>query len=216
MTKLLRVNVGCGATPTPGYVNFDNSLTVRLARWPAATAALHRLHILRDEQIAFARRARADGIRWANALRLPLADESCEVVYTSHMFEHLPREAAARFLSEARRVLAKGGWIRIVVPDLEGMVTRYVHDRDADQLVESTLLSDPSERNLRGRVRQLVVGDRHHAWMYDARSLVSLLGRAGFVDASAVPPGTTRMPDPGQLELREREGESVFVEAVKG
>jgi hypothetical protein len=28
----LRVNVGCGSSPTPGWVNFDNSLSVRAAR----------------------------------------------------------------------------------------------------------------------------------------------------------------------------------------
>ena len=30
----VRVNVGCGSSPTPGWVNFDNSLSVRAARWP--------------------------------------------------------------------------------------------------------------------------------------------------------------------------------------
>ena len=51
--------------------------------------------------------------------------------------------------------------------------------------------------------------------MYDAASLVRAVEQAGFRDASAVPPGTTRIFEPGALDLREREGESVFVEAVR-
>ena len=31
---LPRVNVGCGRTPTPGWLNFDNSPSVRLAHLP--------------------------------------------------------------------------------------------------------------------------------------------------------------------------------------
>ncbi|HEY6786858.1 MAG TPA: hypothetical protein VI365_06065 [Trebonia sp.] len=29
----IKVNVGCGATPTPGWVNFDNSMSIRMARY---------------------------------------------------------------------------------------------------------------------------------------------------------------------------------------
>ena len=215
MTNLLRVNVGCGATPTPGFTNFDNSLTVRLARRPLLLTALQRLRVVGGEQVAFAREARAGGVRWASAMQLPLADSSCEIVYSSHMFEHLRRDDATRFLAEARRVLTRGAWLRLAVPDLQRMVTRYVESHDADALVGATLLADPSDRGLRGRVRHLMVGNRHHAWMYDAASLVRAVEQAGFRDASAVPPGTTRIPEPGALDLREREGESVFVEAVR-
>jgi len=28
----MRVNIGCGQSPTPGWINFDNSLTVKIAR----------------------------------------------------------------------------------------------------------------------------------------------------------------------------------------
>ena len=30
----VRINVGCGMTPTPGWTNYDNSLSVKLARRP--------------------------------------------------------------------------------------------------------------------------------------------------------------------------------------
>jgi hypothetical protein len=29
---MIRVNIGCGQSPTPSWKNFDNSLTVRIAK----------------------------------------------------------------------------------------------------------------------------------------------------------------------------------------
>lgn len=211
----LRVNVGCGASPTPGWVNLDNSWTVRLARRPLALSLLQRARLVSAEQRAFAQVARERGIAFAEARKLPLADASVEVLYTSHMLEHLSRDEARAFLGEVRRVLQPGGVARVAVPDLALIVRRYRDQGDADRLVESTLLAPEPARGLRGALRSLVVGPRHHAWMYDGPSLVRLLNGEGFFGARIMPAGTTTIPEPGELNLREREEESVYVEARK-
>jgi hypothetical protein len=51
--------------------------------------------------------------------------------------------------------------------------------------------------------------------MYDGASLARLLSEAGFADAAVMPPGKTRIEDPGELDLEERAAESVYVEAVQ-
>lgn len=57
---------------------------------------------------------------------IPLEDASCDVVYHSHVLEHIRRADAARFLVECHRVLKPGGIIRVVVPDLEGICRTYL------------------------------------------------------------------------------------------
>jgi predicted SAM-dependent methyltransferase len=131
------------------------------------------------------------------------------------MLEHLDREEAERFLSEAYRVLVPGGYLRLVVPDLRKLVEEYITDRDADRFVARTLLTRPRARTLRERMRWLVVGDRHHLWMYDGQSLREAVLKAGFRDAWILDAGVTRIPNPGVLDLRERADESVYVEATK-
>ncbi len=64
-------------------------------------------------------------------------------------------------------------------------------------------------------VRRLVSGGRGHHWMYDGPSLRRLVAESGFVDVEIVPAGQTRLADPGDLDLREREIESVYVEATR-
>ncbi len=91
-SRTKRANIGCGLAVTPGWHNFDNSLSVRLARWPRLSRLLAGLGLLGDQQLEFIATARAQDIRWANSVRaIPLPDDSLEVVYTCHMLEHLSR-----------------------------------------------------------------------------------------------------------------------------
>lgn len=131
------------------------------------------------------------------------------------MLEHLDRKSVQRFLSEAYRVLTAGGIIRVCVPDLRQMIARYLHEGDADAFLEETLLVKQPPTGLVERLRYLVVGERHHKWMYDENSLCRLLSDHGFRRPLPMLPGSTTIPTPGELDLYERAKTSVFVEAVK-
>lgn len=211
---LLRINVGCARSPTPGWTNFDNSLSVRLAKLPVVPELLKRLGMLVDAQYEMIEFARKNDIRHADVRRgLPVPDDSVEVLYSSHMVEHLDRSEVERFLRDARRILKPGGIIRLVVPDLRRMAEAYLRGGTADRFVEETRLALKPPRSLAQRLRFLLVGPRHHLWMYDGESLAALLEAHGFRDAAVLPPGQTRIPDPGPLDLAEREWHSVYVEA---
>lgn len=62
--------------------------------------------------------------------RLPLADGTADLVYSSHFLEHIPREQVGPFLQECLRILKGGGVLRLVVPDLENLCRAYLHHRD--------------------------------------------------------------------------------------
>jgi predicted SAM-dependent methyltransferase len=57
---------------------------------------------------------------------LPFVDGSARYIFVSHLLEHLffPRDVKP-FLAEMRRVLAPGGIVRIVVPDVEQCIEAY-------------------------------------------------------------------------------------------
>jgi SAM-dependent methyltransferase len=73
---------------------------------------------------------------------IPLPDESCEVVYHSHVLEHLRREHALPFLRECRRVLKPGCILRIAVPDLEGICRAYLETLDRAERGEPQAAAD--------------------------------------------------------------------------
>jgi len=211
----LGVNVGCGRSPTPGWFNFDNSMAVRLAQAPWLISLCTRIGLIGAETEKFARAALEHGVRFARASELPLPDQSVDVVYSSHMFEHLSRSESRAFLAEALRVLRPLGWIRLAVPDLRRLAEQYVENRDGDAFVDSTYLGATELSGLLSRMRLLLVGHRHHLWMYDVDSLVRVLTNAGFVNVGPVEAGETRLPNQDALDLREREDESIYVEGQK-
>ncbi|MGW8247532.1 MAG: class I SAM-dependent methyltransferase [Acidiferrobacterales bacterium] len=57
---------------------------------------------------------------------LPFENDSFDVVYHSHVLEHLPKDSASIFLRECHRVLRSGGILRVVVPDLRDIAKQYL------------------------------------------------------------------------------------------
>jgi hypothetical protein len=90
------LNLGCGATLHPDWVNFDVA--------PALPGVV-RMDLRRG---------------------LPYPDNSADACYTSHVLEHLDRDQAQRLASEAFRVLKPSGILRVVVPDLEAIARHYL------------------------------------------------------------------------------------------
>jgi predicted SAM-dependent methyltransferase len=214
-TNPRRLNVGCGATPTPGWVNYDNSISTRLAEWPDLTSLLGRLGLLSEQQKKFISAVKQKGIRYADAVkRIPEPDHSVDVLYSCHMLEHLDRREAALFLEEARRVLVKNGIIRIAVPDLKYHINNYLKDQNGDALIENLKIARPRPAGLIEALKHLLIGERDHLWMYDGESLRRLLLKSGFSNPQVLPAGETTIPDPGNLDLAERALESVYVEAI--
>jgi ubiquinone/menaquinone biosynthesis C-methylase UbiE len=163
---------------------------------------------------------------------LPFADGSADAVYASHVLEHLYREQGQQLIRESFRVLAPGGVVRIVVPDLNSIVQEYLGDRPfgelspsnnglspADLFNERLLMRWPSppRHNVVMRVYEAWQDFHSHKWMYDERSLSSLIRSAGFVDvvrrnySESLIPDVSVVEDPSRL----RNGAGVCVEGRK-
>lgn len=63
---------------------------------------------------------------------LPYKNETVTYIYSSHFFEHIPREKVHAFLNECKRILKTGGILRIVVPDLENICREYIKILDSE------------------------------------------------------------------------------------
>ena len=95
------LNLGCGRRRHPGWTNAD---------------------LVPDA---------GDVLRVDLRRPLPFADGTFTAVYASHVLEHLAPADAAGLIREIARVLVSGGIVRIVVPDLEGIVRAYLASLDA-------------------------------------------------------------------------------------
>ncbi len=213
---LNRINIGCGQTPTRGWRNFDNSLSLRFSNIPLLPFIMYRLRIFDSTQYSFIRFARQNCIEYGDATKgLPILSGTIDALYTSHMLEHLDRNGAELFLDEAFRILRFGGIIRIAVPDLKKLIIQYIESDNANTFIEATRLCVPVAKTFLQRLYLLLVGPRNHQWMYDGNSLSAILEKHGFEKVEVMHPGHTRIHEHQPLDLHERLSESVYVEAQK-
>lgn len=120
---------------------------------------------------------------------LPFADGAATHVFVSHLLEHLffPHEAGA-FLAELRRVLAPGGRVRIIVPDVAQLIDAYHRgDRDFFARRARHWAGARGDGPLLAQFLQYAGAGPDPGWLfeahkfgYDADTLAELLRLAGF------------------------------------
>ena len=116
---------------------------------------------------------------------LPLADKSCELVYCSHVLEHLSLDDFAAALANSFKIMAPGAVWRMVLPDLRLEAEKYLADPDAtaaEAFMTATSLGVMHRpRRISDRLRD-ALGHSRHLWMWDYESLAARLEAAGFCE----------------------------------
>jgi len=179
---MMILNLGCG-TKTSGHadvVNVDWSIYLRLRKSRPLSAMLP-LFVVGERRKRFA--ALPDNILVHDLARgIPFASGSVDVVYHSHLLEHLDRDVAHAFLFEVMRVLKPGGLQRIVVPDLEKACRAHIahlaacerdsaqpdlHDQYVAGIIEQSVRRESTgtseQRPLRRFLENLLLGDARRA-----------------------------------------------------
>lgn len=153
-------------------------------------------------------------VRFMNLGRAwPFETGSVDVVYGSHVFEHLNKASAQLFMDESRRVLKPEGVIRLVVPDLHALCDIYLRQfqaRDAGAAEKLLTIMNMHQDGAYGtkhsfveRLIHALQGYPHqHKYMYDQLSLAALLERAGYRFVSAKQYGESELV-PEILEVEE-------------
>ena len=212
----IKINIGCGSSPVNGWINFDNSFSIKLANSPFLYFLIKNLKLINSQQIENIEWIKKNKIFFADATKkIPLKDNSVECVYTSHMVEHLSRSGVILFLKEAHRVLKEDGILRISIPDLRIFTNNYLSEGDANKFMEELFVEAPPITNLKEKLKLFFFGYRHHQWMYDGKSLSLLIQNLGFRNVKVCKKGETSIKNINGLNLYERSEESVYVEGIK-
>ena len=205
---LVVLNLGCGSKTSdlPGVTNIDWNYYLKLGRSRFGREIGYAL--LKGERLDRLKSIPENILVHDLAKGIPAEDRSVDVVYHSHMLEHLDRAVVPHFLREAFRVLKPGGIHRIVVPDLERLANEYLeslrrrtesgdpsgHDKYVEALFEQSVRKvSAGQRSEQRRIVRLaervLVGDARrrgetHQWMYDHVNLAGLLQEAGYEGVS--------------------------------
>ncbi|HIJ84322.1 MAG: hypothetical protein HW380_2677 [Magnetococcales bacterium] len=165
------LHLGCGDLDIPGFINVD------------ARPAPH-VHVAGDC---------TDLSRFA--------DGSVDLVYGSHVLEHIPNAKIAATLWEWRRVLKPGGILRLSVPDFRQIIELYILSGHDAATIQAPLFGQQDYR------------ENVHLAAYDETWLRKLLQEAGFEKIRLWSPGdgpAPRIPDCSCLEIA-CAGKKVFI-----
>ncbi|MDB5249623.1 MAG: uncharacterized protein JWQ40_4017 [Segetibacter sp.] len=198
------LNLGCGTKVSehPNVVNIDWSIYLRVKKNPVLRRVAPLL--INGERLNGFKTIPANILVHNLAKGIPFPADSVDVVYHSHLLEHLDRDIAKHFLLEIKRVLRPGGILRIVVPDFERFAKDYVHHLSVcendkgeagkhDEYI-SAMISQCVRREAHGTSHQkpfrrfienTLLGDARrrgetHQWMYDRINLSWLLIGLGY------------------------------------
>lgn len=190
------VQYGCGCSAPSSWRNFDASPTLRFERLPLIGRLYTRNAVRFPENVEY-----GDIVKG-----LPVHDDSGKAVYCSHVLEHLSLEDFRTALVNTHRILEKGGIFRLVVPDLEYYVKTYCSDSSQEAAIsfmkETCLGMETRSRSLKGFIFQWLQNSQH-LWMWDFKSMVAELDKAGFVEIRRA-----RLGDSSEPMFKEVEHES--------
>lgn len=239
--KLL--NLGCGTKTSPKAINIDWSIYLSIKKnWLFRSCAPLFLNNERRMKLR-----NLDDTILVHDIRkgLPFDNQSVDVVYHSHILEHVDRELVETFLKEIQRVLVPGGIHRMAVPDMEHLCKTYLKhvtliERNASLMADhdqyiSVIIEQMVRKKAYGTSQQPLVlrwlenallGDARkrgetHQWMYDRFNLPHLLERNGFKNIEVLGFNKSSIPNWKSFGLETREDgseykpHSLYVEAMK-
>ena len=89
--------MAAGKTPTNGFINYDNSISLKMIPFLRLVKLLNKLSVINEEQLSFIEFCKKIKFIIQMPLKIPLDRSSADVVYASHMLEHLDRDEVKDF-----------------------------------------------------------------------------------------------------------------------
>lgn len=124
--------------------------------------------------------------RWG-AVPIPLPDESIELVYASHVLEHVPWYQTLFALKDVWRILKPYGRIEIHVPDLDVLIRAVQEERCLDDHAEQGVNRSLNWMHwVAERLFHMAPEPQWHRACFNASHLEWCLQQAGFGDIESL------------------------------
>ena len=187
------LNLGCGDVAVDGWINIDGSPALLVQKIPFIGPLISKARgVVFDDQIIY-----GDIV---NGLT-ECGQDTVAGIFLSHVLEHVALEDSELVLANCFRLLEPGGLLRVIVPDLNFFVMKYLEDVRNDPPLGSGRFVSAGDRFM-AQTDLGVIGsrcsslkrvmsafsNRRHLWMFDRQSLATRLSNAGFEEISEFVP----------------------------
>lgn len=197
----MKLHLGAFDSGIAGWQNTDITPHIWIAKIPALPFVLYKLGLMPRARYEQHVHGVFSMLNYLNLCKpLPYADNEVDAIFSSHVFEHLFMDEVEALISECYRVLRQGHVCRVVVPDLEKIMSLY------DSEDPRKFITDIYEVASRSAVK-----NSHHC-AFTGAFLTHLFTQAGFSKCQVLSYRVGSCPD---IELLDNRPESLFFEATK-
>ena len=135
---------------------------------------------------------------------LPFANGVARLMHTEDFIDQLELEEAAEFLHECHRILAPGGVLRVLTPDMKRLAHLYLNDPQQLETMWKDFVGVPLSLETAGEIFNAGMRFAGHTFLYDEETFQALASRCGF-DARRVEFQQSEEPELRGLDLRSPE-----------
>lgn len=202
------VQYGCGFSAPSAWRNFDASPTLRIERLPL----FGKLPLKNNGRFPA-------NVEFGNIVKgLPLPNDSCKAIYSSHILEHLSLNDFRAALVNTYKILEKNGVFRFVQPDLQYYIKNYMQDTSSGAAIDfirgTGLGAERRHRGLKAFIFDWL-GNSRHLWLWDYKAIEKELFKAGFRGIRRARFGDAKDPMFKEIELLDRWEDCLGVECKK-
>jgi predicted SAM-dependent methyltransferase len=149
-------------------------------------------------------------INWDLSYGIPFPDNSIDIIYSSHVFEHFYYNDIIKLLKECKRSLKPKGVFSISVPNAKMFIEAYIKN-DFNFWDNLPLQYSPAynkTNTLIDLVNYIAYMDGHHKYMFDEKNLINILIEVGFKNV--------KLREYEQyIDSAERKHESIYAIGIK-
>lgn len=135
---------------------------------------------------------------------LPFASGVARLMHTEDFIDQLELDQAEEFLRECHRILAPGGVLRVLTPDMRQLAHLYLHDPEQLNTLWKSFVGVPLSVGTAGEIFNIGMRFAGHTFLYDEETFKALASRCEY-DARRVEYQQSEIPELRGLDLRSPE-----------
>jgi predicted SAM-dependent methyltransferase len=147
-------------------------------------------------------------IEWNLLNPIPLPEDSVDVIYSSHLLEHLSYKEIINVLNGWFRILKPNGKLMICVPDASHYLRAYHNPDTIQEFIPDFYQPGFNYHSPIDYINYIAYMDGEHKHLFDQENLHAILQSIGFINVKE------RLFDPS-LDSKGHHWESIYSEAEK-